>query len=486
MESAERRPMTDSANRDLKPIRKWLGRRSVLFHWMRRRAESAGFLFLLILLVPLGAARMIGGTANPPDLRALWARWRRFLLHGLHDLRCAYWPGIRYERAADVWFHVVLIELFSVLDATAKPMQKPGGSPRILVVKLAHFGDALHIFPMMRELRRQRPEARIDLLVGPWCEGLARTFGLHDELILQTPRLGLFERGGESGRRRLGEELRWLLELRRRQYDLVFSTSTTTLSEVLLMYALRARRWVGTLLPTGLYEPEGDAHLVPYDSRKYEAERVMGLLALAGINGGDSELFYPISAEDTAAAEALLREAGLPEKGRFAVLCPGAGWPGKQWMPERFAEVGGLLRHRAGLSVVLVGSAGEKNLGDEVARHMQEPVLRLAGRTTLGQLAAVLSRAALFVGNDSGPMHLAACFKVPSVVLFGPTIAAKWAPRHSASRCLQHEDCAGCISWHYRANCLHGNRCMKAIPVDEVWSAAEWVLQPRAGEKDCR
>ena len=90
--------MTDSANRDLKPIRKWLGRRSVLFHWMRRRAESAGFLFLLILLVPLGAARMIGGAANPPDLRALWVRWRRFLLHGLHDLRCAYWPGIRYER----------------------------------------------------------------------------------------------------------------------------------------------------------------------------------------------------------------------------------------------------------------------------------------------------------------------------------------------------------------------------------------------------
>ena len=81
-------------------------------------------------------------------------------------------------------------------------------------------------------------------------------------------------------------------------------------------------------------------------------------------------------------------------------------------------------------------------------------------------------------------MHLAACFQVPTVVFFGPTVASKWAPRHAAARCLQHEDCSGCISWHYRANCVHENRCMKAISVEEAWQAVEQVLGPEVQGKD--
>lgn len=438
-----------------------------LLRWGRRRAESILFLALLGLLAPV-----LGVRAATTSLkgRALWSRWRKMLCHGLDDLRRACWPGIRYERAADVWFHVALIEFFALLNATAKPAGPAGGRERILVVKLAHFGDALHIFPMLRELRRQRPGAQIDLLVGPWCEGLARAFGIHDELLLQTPRLGLFERGAKSGRRSLWRELQWLLELRRRNYDRVISTSTTTLSEVLLMQAVRARRWVGTNLPD-LYEPEGDAVLIPYDSRMYESDRVMGLLALLEIAPGDTSLYYPMSSDTRADAERNLQDLGIAASDTFAVLCPGAGWPGKQWLPGRFAEVGDKIRRQLGLSVVLTGSAGEMALCAEVMRKMREPAVSLAGKTSLDQLATVLSKASLFVGNDSGPMHLAACFQIPSVVFFGPTIASKWAPRYPASRCLQHEDCSGCISWHHRATCLHGNRCMKAIAAKEAWQA---------------
>ncbi len=250
------------------------------------------------------------------------------------------------------------------------------------------------------------------------------------------------------------------------------------------MYALRVPRWVGTHLPAGLYAPEGEAHLIPYDSRMYEAERVMGLLGLLGLTPGNPELYYPLSAESLAAANAMLLENGIPAGGNLVVLCPGAGWPGKQWLPERFAKVGDRLRRQLGYSVVLAGSAGEAALCREVAGRMREPAAMLAGKTSLDQLAAVLSKAALFVGNDSGPMHLAACFKIPSVVFFGPTIASKWAPRHAAAQCIQHEDCSGCISWHYRASCLHGNRCMKAISVDEAWDAIAAVMGKATHRKD--
>lgn len=456
----------------------------VLLRWLRRRAESGFFLILLLVLLPVLVVRGMRRGMDVPQRKVLLARWRKYLAGGLDDLRRAFWPGIRFERAGDIWFHVALIEFFAVLNATPGPDRVLASPQRMLVIKLAHFGDALHIFPMLRELRRQAAAARIDLLVGPWCEALARTFGLFDELLLETPRLGLFERGGGTRRRSLLAEIRWLLGLRRRNYDLVFSTSTTTLAEVLLMHAVRARKWVGTLLPAGLYAPAGEAVLVPYDSRRYESERVMDLLRLAGFGTGGAQLFYPLTGAARQGASGLLREAGIGETRPYAVLCPGAGWPGKQWLPERFAEVGDRLQRECGLAVVLLGSAGEQALCAEVAGRMQPPGISLAGRTTLDQLAAVISRAALFVGNDSGPMHLAAGFETPAVVFFGPTVASKWAPRYPASRCIQHEDCQGCISWHLRAACLHGNRCMKAISVDEAWQAIQAVLGRREPGKD--
>lgn len=455
----------------------WSERIRAVLRWLRRRAESGVFLFWLAPLGALWLARAaVAGRIRGEESR-LFGRWRNYLRFGLEDVRRAYWPGIRFERVRDIWFHLVAVEFFAVLNATGGAVPERGGRERILVVKLAHLGDTLHIFPMLRTLRQQRPDAEVDLLVGPWCEGLARIFGLHDRLLTLAPRLGLFDRGQTRLRRPAWAELRWLLALRRRGYDLVFSTSTTTLAEVLLMHAARARRWVGTRVPGGGHVPPGESALVPYDSRKYEAERVMELLDLAGLKGGESRLFFPLSPSAVAAVRDRLRQAGIGPDDPYAVLCPGAGWPGKLWPADRFAELGGRLRRERNLAIVLVGSPAEKELCATVARRLEPPAVSLAGETTIEQLAALLAGAALFAGNDSGPMHVAACFQVPAVVMFGPTVASKWAPRHPTSRCLQHEDCAGCISWHYRAHCLHGNRCMQAISVDEAWRAVQEAMR---------
>lgn len=447
-----------------------------VLHWSRRRLEALLFALLLGVLLPLWAVRAVVWGRDRLREKRLFARWRERLRHGLESLRRAYWPGIRYERSADVWYHVALTGFFDVLNATEPRADKAKGPGAVLVVKLAHFGDALHVFPMLRARRRQCPGQKTDLLVGPWCAGLAQTFCLHDELLVVTPRLGQFDRGNATQRRSLVREVRWLMELRRRRYEQVFSTSTTSLAEVLLMAALNPRRWVGADVPGEICEPPRDAVLVPYDSRRYEADRVMGLLELAGGTAEASDLFFPLTDADRAAARTLLAEAGVAAGAPLAVLAPGAGWPGKQWPAERFADVGDRLRREAGFAVVLVGSAGEADLCRSVAARMREPAASLAGKTSLAQLAALLAQAGLFVGNDSGPMHLAACFEIPSVVCFGPTVASKWAPRHARARVLQHEDCSGCVSWHFRASCLHGNRCMKSITVDEAWAAISAVL----------
>jgi len=449
----------------------------LILKWLRCRLESALFLLWLTVLVPVLLSRGLMHGLDQERLRGLLSRWKEFLLHGLDGFRQAYWPAMCFERKIDIGFYVASLEWFGMWNVAREAPLEKNASERILIVKLAHFGDALHIFPMMRELRRQCPNACIDLLVGPWCEGLAQTYGLHNRLLVQTPRLGLFTRGVKMGRRRsFWREWRWLWNLRRNRYDMVLSTSTTTLAELLLMQAVNARRWVGSQVPGGLYAPSGGTP-IPYDSQMYEATRVMRLLESCGLHSGPDELFYPLLPGSTNAALALLDRKGLAGGMPFAVLCPGAGWPGKQWLIERFAQLGDALGRRFGLRVVLAGTKGEKTLCDDIAALMDVPPIVVAGETSIEQLAAVLAKADLFVGNDSGPMHLAACFRTPSVVLFGPTKASKWSPRHKSSRCIQHEDCSGCIPWHYRASCLHGNRCMKAITVDEVLQAVDEVLR---------
>ena len=437
---------------------------------------------MLVFLLPFFLGRSVILGVDRRGLRQLWSRWRLYLGQGLDELRKATWPGIRYERIADIWFHVALMELFSVLNVTRRPERKSHSEERILVVKLAHFGDALHVFPMVREIRRQRPAAIIDMLVGPWCEGLARHYGLNDNVLVHFPRLGLFDRGLRSTRRSIWAEVRWLMYLRRRRYDLILSTSTTTLSELVLMHALQPCKWVGTCVEEWLHPSGDDAILIRYDYCMYESKRVMGLLGLVALNEGPADLFYPLDPRACDAGRSLLEKAGLPLHAAYAILCPGAGWPGKQWVPDRFAEIGDRLWREKGLHVVITGSAEEQGLCDEVARHMKTPVINIAGKTTIGQLAGVISQSALFVGNDSGPMHLAACFRVPSVLLFGPTVASKWAPVHPAARCLQHEDCQGCVSWHFRATCVHENRCMKAVSTEEVWSSVMDVLEASASK----
>lgn len=447
-----------------------------ILHWIWRRVESVLFFAAWAgFLAPLLFVRARRCRADEEEILRIRQRWRTYRQTGLLAVRRAFWPGLQFENQRDVWFYVLLIEYFAVLRATT--VRQTSGEEKILVVKLAHFGDALHTFPMMRALRAQRPAARIDLLVGPWCRGLAKTYAAYyDRLRVQHPRLSQFERGSKSTRHPLWKEIAFLRALGAEGYTHGLATGGSSLADVLLMYATPGCRWSGVAMPA-LYALGAPHTFTRYDSRQYEAERIMQLLRPLGLTPGDSHLFYPSSAEDTARAAELRAAAGIAPHEQYAIVCPCAGWAGKQWPPERFAAVVGELYRRRGCKTILAGARTEMVYCAKVEEAAGVPVLNLAGKTSIGELAALMAEAALFVGNDSGPMHLAACFETPFVVFFGPTIAGKWAPRHSPGVCLQHEECEGCIPWHYQAVCVHQNRCMENISLEEALDAVAGVMR---------
>jgi heptosyltransferase-1 len=119
----------------------------------------------------------------------------------------------------------------------------------------------------------------------------------------------------------------------------------------------------------------------------------------------------------------------------IAILNPGAGWAAKQWAPARYGELAIRLSAR-GLRPVVNYGPGEKNLADEVVAASNGRALALP--TTLSEFIALARRAGLFVGGDTGPMHLAAMLGVKTVALFGPTDPARNGPYWASTRFLRH------------------------------------------------
>jgi heptosyltransferase II len=171
-------------------------------------------------------------------------------------------------------------------------------------------------------------------------------------------------------------------------------------------------------------------------------------------------------------AAAWLSEQQLGIDRPLLAVAPAAAYgSAKAWLPERFREVIRAWRKsHPDTAVLLMGGRSEKNKIDRIAGSLDGRILNLAGRLTLRQTIIILAHCALFIGNDSGLMHIAASLHVPLVSIFGPTEPGRTAPLTDRRRLLHHgADCAPCR----RRQCPTDHRCMTAISVDEVLAAAE-------------
>ena len=149
----------------------------------------------------------------------------------------------------------------------------------------------------------------------------------------------------------------------------------------------------------------------------------------------------------------------------YIVIAPGAAYgTAKEWPLERYASLAGGLAEHTGMRIVSVGAAAE---APPLARMAASaPVLSLAGELTCGELLAVLRGASLVIGNDSGPVHLAAAMGRPTVAIFGSTSPAWTAPRGVAARIVSRDvECAPC----FKRECPDGEpRCLLGIEADDL------------------
>lgn len=364
---------------------------------------------------------------------------------------------------------------YHLLDFAARRLPPPRASAgAVAVFTPGHIGDVLHVVPMLKALRTGRPEAKILWLVGPWCAALARRYAaVADEILVFGPNLPPFTRGRRDWRQGMGAQ--WRLALKLRQAGIGWLIGPADPVGRFLANAVCPRIWagIGDWRPPRV-RPEIQTHIQPYEKDRYEADALAGLLRPLGIEARADRLEYESTPEERRAAEEFLKSAGVDLARPLALVAPGSGWSGKNWLPDRFGAVADWLARDRGFQVAWVGSAEEATLRPAGARKEFDWL----GKTTLPLLAAVLERGRLFVGNDSGLLHLAAALDVPTVSIWGPTSPGKWGPRGPRHRQVRKvERCDGCIYWDYRETCRHDHACMRAVAVADVQAAIGEVLE---------
>ncbi len=374
---------------------------------------------------------------------------------------------------------------------------------RILVVKLADFGDALLVEPALRALHNSYPVAQIDVLTTKsGLPALERLPYLHRVLLLDKYRFDNPRAALSPANLKLVLGFGW--QLLRARYDAVIFFHHLTTRWGALKFAGLA---LATLAPlrAGLDNHTGRAwflnHTLPdggfgntgISEREYWLQ-LASTLSAAGESQEVDEVGRPrfvINETERQYAQNQLEGLRVTQTDApIVMLYPGSGAYSlsRRWLPLRFAQVGDALVEKWTAQIVILGSQAEAELAGQIQSLMHHPATILVGRTTLYEAGALLARSDLFIGNDGGLMNLAATMGTPTVAIFGPTNAQAWQPFGMASGqsiIVQAEADLPCRPCLYRGKEL-GKRygcaprpCLTQISAEQVIAAANQMLQNR-------
>lgn len=343
---------------------------------------------------------------------------------------------------------------------------------KILIRGTNWVGDAVMSIPAMREVRRIFPQAHITLLVRPWVRDVYGDVEFVDAVMVYD------KQGVHRGPRGL---LRLAASLKQRRFDLALLLQNA-FEAALIAWSARIPLRVGYARDARGFLLTHPLQIDPELRSVHQVHYYLGILYAAGWlpqrpwKSGEHPINIRIGVRDAdrRAADALLRAEGVREDRPLLVINPGAHYGGaKRWFPERYAAVAEALAQRYALCPVLVGSAREIGIAREIARRMKSAPVVLSGRTSLGQLMAVIERCRLFITNDSGPMHLAAALDVPQVAVFGSTSEVATGPWSRKAEVIRHPvDCSPC----FLRECPTDLACMAGVTVEQVLAAAERKL----------
>ena len=345
---------------------------------------------------------------------------------------------------------------------------------RIAIFRALYLGDLLLAIPALRAVRAGFPDAEITFIGLPWAQLFMQRFHHYVDRFVEFvgfPGIGEVDVVPER-------TISFINEQRAYGYDLVIQMHGSGRTSNPFALALGAK------ITVGYYEgqlPAGLTLAAPYPDDQPEVYRNLGVAKLLGCPAYDPTLEFPLCQQDRAEASTLL--ASLLRTDRpWIGLHTGARPPARRWPADYFAHLADSLALCFHAQILLTGSPAEATIVDAVAEQMTIHPLNLAGKTSLGGLAALISELDAFVSNDTGPAHIATAVDTPSITIFGPADHRRWAAldqtRHPIVR--HTVECSPCGYWQ----CPIDHRCLRLIQPERVIEVAE-RLHFRKGGGSC-
>jgi ADP-heptose:LPS heptosyltransferase len=356
---------------------------------------------------------------------------------------------------------------------------------RILVYRVGSIGDTIIALPAVHAIQRRFPHARISFLGNAHEKG----YVLAQSVL---PPVGLFDEWltyptGQGRTRPSKEIVRLLFQLRRRKFDtLVYLAPrgrTKVWRDLAFFYAAGIRNFIGH---QGIDQLPERVAGHPLERLEHEADHLLHRLKLNGIPvpaDGEGEMDLGLTADEQESARAWLREhcGDALAENRLVGIAPGSYWQSKLWPEERYAELGARLIEKLDMFPLMLGGAEDAERSERLLVRWGRGA-NAAGRLSIRHSAAALRECRLYLGNDTGTMHLSAAVGTPCVAAFAALDwPGRWFPYGRGHTVFRRPvPCAGCL----QRICDHDLECLKLIEVDEVFEACLRTWEGRAKEPE--
>jgi heptosyltransferase-2 len=338
---------------------------------------------------------------------------------------------------------------------------------RILITRTDRIGDVILSTPVFKAVREEYPDSYIAVMVRPYTSECVEGNPYINETIIYE------KRGAHRG---LYGSFKFAMEIKEKGFDLAIILHPTNRMNIITFLAgiperVGYDRKFGFLLTRRLPH---DKHL----GEKHEADYTMDVVRSIGITPDQKALYIPIKREKRKSMRRKLAARGISDADKLVSVHPSSSCPSKMWPPERFAGVADSLIRVYNIKIVLVGSGDSARHARAMADAMKSAAVDFTGETGIGELAWLLKRSALFISNDSGPVHISSAVGTPVIAVFGRKDKGlgpkRWGPIGLRDVIL-HKDagCEQCLAH----NCKREFMCLKAIDEKEVIEAAEGLLR---------
>ncbi|MBU1113084.1 MAG: glycosyltransferase family 9 protein, partial [Candidatus Omnitrophica bacterium] len=305
---------------------------------------------------------------------------------------------------------------------------------RILIVRTDRLGDVILSTPVIKNLRLAYPKAHIAFICRPYTKDVLLGNPYLDEVIVCDKQIR------EKG---LWGILRFAAALKTKKFDLAIVLHPTDRAHLIVFLAGIPRR-VGWIKKMGWLLTDRIPHR-KQEGKKHELEYNLDILRYLNIPVEDKKIYFPVSSQAQTGVDERLNQAGIAKNTRFIVIHPSASCPSKRWPENYFSELVKILKAKVDLPMIAVTSKEESGFADRLVKENE--IIDFRGKLNIPELGALFKRAALFISNDSGPVHIAASLNVPVISIFGrkdPGLSPlRWMPQGKSSVYL-HGD-AGCL-----------------------------------------